>query len=65
MTPLILGRRAAPPARAAGPLPEHHYDDAVCANVVPDGRLLIHVVDARTIAAYTETQEPLGWKKDD
>ncbi|WP_331766387.1 hypothetical protein [Embleya sp. NBC_00896] len=63
--PLILGRRSTAPVRSLPPLPDHHYDPVVGANVTAAGTLLIHVAEPAAIASYTGTQEQGGWKKDD
>ncbi|MYW04787.1 hypothetical protein [Streptomyces sp. SID3343] len=63
--PLILGRRAADPTEGPRPLPEHRYDPAVGANVVPDGRLLVHAAAPDLVADYTQTQDQSGWHTDD
>ncbi|WP_331768138.1 hypothetical protein [Embleya sp. NBC_00896] len=63
--PLLLTRRLAAPADGPLPLPAHHYDPDQCANVLPDGTLLVHAADADLVADYTSTQEPSGLKADD
>ncbi|OPC76438.1 hypothetical protein B4N89_00105 [Embleya scabrispora] len=66
-TPLLLTRRLAAPAptRDASPLPDHHYDPLVGANVVADGRLLVKAVDPATVANYTSTQDQGGVRRKD
>jgi hypothetical protein len=63
--PLILDRRAKPPARIVRPLPEHRYDPDVGANVTLGGTLLVRAADPRLVADYTGTQDQSGIHKDD
>ncbi|GCD93105.1 hypothetical protein [Embleya hyalina] len=63
--PLLLTRRLTTPIGRPRRLPDHHYDPALCANVVADGTLLVHAADPNLVADYTSTQEPSGLKTDD
>ncbi|MGW1992033.1 hypothetical protein [Embleya sp. NPDC001921] len=63
--PLLLTRRLAAPTGGPPPLPDHHYDPDLCANVVADGTLLVRTADPDLVADYTSTQEPSGLKADD